>query len=202
MEMIPEDHTEGSHGLSKSYFQGQQELLRESLLTDPTGGMYVIDELSNAAHEGTAFSVSQDGTIAIGASAVMLGRTTDKEVHFHGFDIFASDGNFTVHLYEAPTTTADGTPVSAVNRRRNSPKVSTMSVFGAPTVTDNGLTLEHAHVFGTGSQGSHISGGIGGITADWVLKANTDYLIGIENLSGAILSYTANFIWAERDVIV
>lgn len=199
METNIAQHTSNDNKiLDDGYFKAQQELLRESLLTDPSGAMYVVDELANAVHEGISFSVSQDGQIAIGGTISLLGKVGAKEVHFHGFSMDASDGNYTVHLYEAPTTTVDGTPVTAYNRKRASTNVNTMTVYGGPTVTAVGTILEHSHVYSTGSQGSHLSGGTGTLGADWVLRPNTNYLIQIANLSGAILNYTAKFIWAER----
>jgi len=198
-EMDVSQHTSNDNQiLSDGMFKAWQELLRESLLTDPDGGMYVVDELSHAVHEGRAFMVSTTGVIDSEASINMLGRTGDKEVHFAGFQISASDGNLSVHMYESPTTTADGTPVTIVARNRASSIVPTHKVFSGPTVTGVGTILEHSHVYSTGSQGAHLSAGQGALSEDWVLKPNTDYLIEITNDGAGDLNFVAKFIWAEH----
>ena len=191
-------HTSNDNGIiSDELFKAYQELIRESIASDPGGGTYVVDELSHAVHVGTAFTVSNTGTIAPAATISMLGRTGAKEVHFHGFQIAASDGNMSVHMYEAPTVTAEGTPIAIIARNRISDILPTHSVFAAPTVTDVGIMLEHSHVFSTGSQGSHLAGGAGALSEDWLFKPNTDYLIQITNDGSVDLDFLAKFVWSE-----
>jgi hypothetical protein len=207
MEMKPDKYTEGSHGLSREYFKGQQELLRESLLTDPTGGMYVVNELQNAIHREEAFSIQSIGTIAAGATLNVLGRTGDKEVHFGPFRMSTSKGFMSITFYEAPTTTADGTPITSLNRKRDSLNTATLATFDSPTVTNNGLFLENTTIYDTGSTGgganSSFIQGNSSLDAYWVLKPNTDYLIAFQNTDVVDpVDYSVHFIWAERDPIV
>ena len=199
------DTTNDTHFFNELEYKGIVEVLREAILTDPIGGAISMDEFSNAVHEGIAFSISEDGQLAATGGAdthYFLGRTGSKEMHFAGFHMNASNGNFTVHLYEAPTLSADGTPVTPINRNRASATVSTVSAFFNPTVTSTGTFLEHDHTYDTGGVGSNLASGAGELTIDWVLAANTDYLIEIVNLNATTLDYTIKFQWAEREPIV
>lgn len=201
-DVQPEDYTTSSNGLSTSYFRGQQELLRESLLTDPLGGMHVLDELSNAVHNGIAFSISASGTLAAGATDILLGRTGSQEVHFSNFSVNMSKGFFTIALYEAPTITSDGTPIASFNRKRSSSNTATMSTFAGTTVSNNGTLLEPVEIYDTGGQGSNTQFGVGVLSADWVLAPNTDYIIVLTNSDASATDYSGHFIWAERNPIV
>jgi hypothetical protein len=201
-EMNIGKHTSNDNGiLDVGYFNANQELLRESLLTDPSGGMYVVDKLSNAVHEGRAFAINSKGTITAGSTLRMHGRTGDKEVHFDHFHVATSKGFISLALYEAPTVTVLGSVVPALNRKRNSLIVPTMIVYGGSTITVNGTLLEEHTIYDTGGTGSHLTQGSGGIDADWILKPNTDYQFMITNTDSTSVNYTARFIWAERDPI-
>lgn len=201
-EMDTTERTSNDSGvLSDSHFKAYQELIRESMQSDPNGGIYVVDELSHGVHEGRAFVVSQDGSLLSGASLYMLGKVGAKEAHFHGFNISASDGDISVHLYENPTVTADGTPAVAVNKNRRSTNVATLEVFGGATVSSDGTVLEHDHTYGTGGVGSNTSGGTGALDEDWVLAPNTNYLVKIDNHGASTVEFTAKFTWSENDPV-
>lgn len=190
-----------THYFNDMQFRGIQEMIRESLLTDPTNGMYVVDELSNAVHNGNAFAVNASGTITTGASVYLLGKTGDKEVHFDHFHISVSKGLFAIDLYENPTITADGTPIVALNRKRNSANTPTMSTFSGSTITDNGTLLEEIIIYDTGGVGSNEQQGSGNVDADWILAPNTNYLFVLKNNDSTSTNFSGHFIWAERDVI-
>ena len=187
--------------LSDEVFTAYQELLRESLGVDLTGGVYVVDELSNAVHSGNAYSVNLKATVTTGDSTSMLGRTGDKEVHFDHFTLSGSKGKFSIELFEAPTVTADGTPILSLNRHRASTNTASMSVYSGPTVTDNGTLMDDSTVYDTGGVGANVSQGQGGVDADWVLAANTEYLIVITNDDSTSTDFTGHFVWSERDPI-
>lgn len=80
-----------------------------------------------------------------------------------------------VYLYEAPTTTDNGTQQTSQNRNRN--KTATVpgsSVWLAPTVSVVG-TLLSAWIIGAGNK----TGGGTRESLEWDLKANTVYLIRV-----------------------
>ena len=78
-------------------------------------------------------------------------------------------------LYETPTTSANGTLATAYNKNRNfTATVPNMAVYTAPTVTAVG-TLLSAWMIGSGQK----AGGVGRESLEWVLAANTIYLVRV-----------------------
>jgi len=166
---------------------------------DKLGLLGTTTELNTAIHEGKAYSLDKDGTIALESSISLLGRVSDKEIHFHSFGGNFQKGKIRISLYEAPTITADGTPITAqTNLNRNFADTSNMLLFDTPTVSDNGLKISGTFVPITGS-GANTESSSPSVAGGRVLKKNTDYLIVVENLDNASCAYGINFIWAEHD---
>lgn len=85
--------------------------------------------------------------------------------------------NGLVELFEAPTTTADGTSLTPRNNNRNSSSTATLQVFYDPTVTVDGTRLD---VDTIGSDGTNPVGAEGGDMErvhEWILKQSASYLI-------------------------
>lgn len=76
----------------------------------------------------------------------------------------------TLAIFEAPTTTADGTAVPVFNADRESLNVSAVTVFHGPTVTATGTQLDGG-LCAPASRGSEDRS-----EHEWVLKASTKYL--------------------------
>jgi hypothetical protein len=79
-----------------------------------------------------------------------------------------------IQIYETPTTTANGTPITCFNRNRNTAGSPTTTIFITPTVTAAGTLITSA-IVGSGEK----SGGSGRDANEWDLKANTNYLVRI-----------------------
>ena len=80
------------------------------------------------------------------------------------------------NLYEAVTTSNNGTTLDVFNRDRNSGSTATIIAFHTPTVTGTGTRIRCWHAgsgrnFGGGDRGSH----------EFILKQNTKYLFRITN---------------------
>ena len=165
---------------------------------DRLGYLATTDELTNEIHNGRAYAISSDGTIAAGQSMIILGKVGNREVHFHNINGEFSQGNIRITLFEAPTITSNGTPILGTNMNRTFSDTHTMSVFMTPTITANGLKIGSIFFPLTGG-GAHIAGASGGIASDRVLKKNTNYIIRIENVDNATVSLGANFIWSESN---
>lgn len=85
--------------------------------------------------------------------------------------------NGLAELFEAPTTTADGTSLTPRNNDRNSSNTATLQVFYDPTVTVDGTRID---VDVVGSDGANPVGAEGGDVErehEWILKQSTAYLI-------------------------
>ncbi len=85
-----------------------------------------------------------------------------------------STGESWCALYETPTTSANGTQMTAYNRNRNSSNTPVTTIWSAPTVTNVG-TLLSACIIGSGEK----AGGNERSASEWDLKTNTVYLFQI-----------------------
>lgn len=104
-------------------------------------------------------------------------------------------GNTVLTLYEAPTTTADGTARVVTSSNRNNPGTSGVLVFDGPTVTANGTFLVESIITG-GTQRSSVGGNFA-IADAWQLAAGTDYLMDLNNISGSPSAMSLFMSWAE-----
>ena len=156
---------------------------------------YTIQQL----HSGRFFfanfynaSVASSGTIDI---LITTGSTTVPHIAVMA-DMGAAA---TISIYEAVTTSADGTPLTAFNANRQSTKVTTASVFQTPTITNTGTTLLLNHYISGGTTGN----AVGGSSTDFaripeiVLKASTKYLFRATNLSAGAVAGSVQLGWFE-----
>lgn len=85
--------------------------------------------------------------------------------------ISTDTGELGLYLSEAPTVTANGTPVTMRNANRNYPDDLSIDVYVDPTITDDGTQLEHHTIFGGNKEEN--SGFVG--EDFWTLKSGTLY---------------------------
>lgn len=148
---------------------------------DPVSdGMFIIEEFHARIHEGTAFSASLVDT-ALGGSANldMLIRVVSGAAHLQLGGSAGAAWHF--FLYEAPTTSADGSAIAVRNRNRFSVNVATTLAFSGPTVTGVGTLLAEAVLPG-GVKGQ-TTGSAGRGFDEWIFSP-ADYLVRLTNLSG------------------
>lgn len=157
----------------------------------------ISTQITDAIYNGIGFDVSGTGTIASGASASFMAIVGDTSLHFHGFEIKSSAGLVTVELFEAPTTSANGTAKTPLNKNRNSTTVSKTLVYMNPTITANGTLLATRQILQVGG-GAHIEGGEASISSEWILKPNTKYIIKITNSSGGSINFSSSFYYYEK----
>jgi hypothetical protein len=87
-------------------------------------------------------------------------KTPDTAVRCHLTFVLRSSGPGILEVFEAPTTTGDGTVLSTYNKDRNNGTVATMAVFKDPTVSADGSVRTSVNVIG--SLGATPLGGSGG----------------------------------------
>lgn len=119
---------------------------------------------------------ASDATLAAGASITMLLKCP---AGIFGADLkvqASTTAAGSVSLFEAPTTSADGTanPAECMSRLDTPPACPVLISLG-PTVSDDGTLLE---------RGSTALGDRFGSEA-WLLKPGTNYLVRLTNNSGA-----------------
>lgn len=156
-------------------------------------GLVVMDEIHRMIHRGLIFSASYftEG-IADDASLDILAATAAGRPAHMRFEVTAG-GLTEVFLYEAVTTSNDGTAITAYNRRRSATGVAATAISRAPTVSDLGTQIAQGGL--AGGEGGHAVGGALKSFSEWVLKPATKYLLRATNRSGQAraLSIDLNF---------
>lgn len=95
--------------------------------------------------------------------------------------IIQSDGACKIEVVEGTTYTDNGTAVTAYNRHRNSANATDQLLYHTPTINSLGTVIS-TNLLGTAG---HFTGaGDRLLSNDWMLKASTDILLKITNISG------------------
>lgn len=167
---------------------------------DPiTGDLIVLQHAHDEIHAGKHF-ISSDVVKGLGAGATQLylltAPNTAKRIHM--LIVISSAPGSTITIFEAPTVTANGAAMTAINNERNSANTATLLVFKSPTVTVNGTQLDIEEI-GSGSTAGKFSGATSNDRNEneFVLKQNTKYLIQ-EVALAASTDITTKFIWYEE----
>lgn len=169
------------------------------LVDDQTNALKTIDTVHHEVHEGEMWHASYtNSNVANGANLdfVMVTGAT-KECHA-AFEVFAG-GQVTVYLYEAPTLSNNGTGVTAYNMKRSHVGSATATTTHTPTVTQTGTTaLVNGRILPGGTSATtRIGGGIR-TGVEWILAANTKYLLRCTNSSGGAIAINAVVEWYEE----
>jgi hypothetical protein len=128
-------------------------------------------------HEGLFFNFLDYATgIANGANRDILLITSTKDVHLRLS--ISSIGTATIFIYEAPTTTANGTEIPSYNMDRNSTNTSITTAYYTPTVTAVGTMLK-AYFIAISKQF------FWGENEEIILKQSTKYLIRFASTAGS-----------------
>ena len=145
-----------------------------------------IDISHKRLHEGCLFTgtklFSGAGQIGNGSSVNFLIKV-GASYRPHFIVALAAGGNFTTQFFEAPTVSANGTPVDLFNRLRSSSNTSETTVYYAPTVTDDGDALQTSLLPG-GRVAQAVGGQDGGFDLEMVLEKSTDYIFRATNIAG------------------
>ena len=161
------------------YFAGEKGLRGFIGPTDPISDMpvFILAE-HHHMHEGEMHQVTYPpAALANGASIdfrLVVGNLTPTSRTPHITIELDTTGESWMYLYETPTTTANGTQLTARNKNRNSAIVPNQTVWQAPTVTAVGTMLS-AWISGSGEK----SGGQTRESVEWDLAPNTVYLVRV-----------------------
>jgi len=174
------------------------EIPAEVDLTDR--GLVMVDAIHHLTHKGIVYDLSAyAAAVADGASLdLTLAVDNNKTVHLlpHG----AAESKAMSYLYEAPTVTVAGTPVTAANRnRRDFAPAHTTSIELAPTVSDPGTLLHQQAMFAATGAGNKLGAPSTGGTSEWVLKEGETYLFRMTNLAGQAADAWLNLVFYEAD---
>lgn len=159
-----------------------------------------IDAEHRLVHEGLMFSLNDVTTgVANNSSLDVLFRVAESSFpHIRVLKWIAEDADASGFVYEAPTTSDDGTQLTnIVNRNRNSSETANSTLFVGPTVSDVGIEL--AHFYFPDQGGLFGQTGVFGDDPgeEWVFKPNTNYLFRLTNQSGSAITVGTQIIWYE-----
>jgi hypothetical protein len=131
---------------------------------------------------GKVFAHADRHTIANNGIFFYLIKTPSSPAHVEliGLDVATSSAPIYVDFKETAIVSANGTAETLYNQNRQSTQSPGTLLYLSPTVTDEGVTIRENAIFGEKN--------IGGVTSTHdriVLKPATNYLLRIQNVSGA-----------------
>ena len=171
-----------------------------------TGDVAVISTDHKYIHEGQAFSASIETTsIAAGGSYEIRFKTpasTVGYVHARPTSISTTANLTKLAFYEGATFSGNGTAVTPLNRNRPTSATTAATLVGkAATSSDTGDFMYAFTVGAGGGPQTRAGGGLPGEADEWVLKADTEYLIVVSNIGSttATVGYI-NLFWYEEEL--
>jgi hypothetical protein len=99
-----------------------------------------------------------------------------------------------VAVYEGTTTSADGTAVTTKNTNRNSALTPDAVLTHTPTITGDGALMHDRYIPTAGKDVGQLAGSL---FEEWILAADTKYLIRLSNDTGAIADLSYEVLWYE-----
>ena len=149
-------------------------------------------------HMGTMFRAGVlVADIADDASINLIITTPEDDwphIVFHP----ALDGSADFAVFESPTFTG-GTAVTPYNLKRTSLNTWGGTVVHTPTISNDGTMIMQCHI--PGGTGPHAGGSSNGFGEEWVLKADTSYLIRLTNRSNNAQRASLCPVWYSAPLI-
>ena len=160
---------------------GQTDTIAEVDDTIGANALVFIDTIHNRIHRGQFFSLDQfnTGLAAAGTIELLVKVTTGAHVRLTA----AAGGDARLQLFEGTTVSANGTPLTPVNRNRFSTLAAVTQFYSGPTITADGTSLLDTLL--PGGTGGIFSGGGGGETFEEFILAPGNYLVRLTNISGS-----------------
>ena len=166
-----------------------------------THGVVFIDHAHYEIHSGSHFFVAGTGDIANGANLDFLWVVANTTKWPHALWELDAEVEMTMSMYEAVSTSSNGSAATVFNNNRNSATVAGVGGFTGPTLTSgalgdagNGGTLIWQATIGSGKK----IGGQAGRGHEFIGKQNTKYWFRINNASGGVGWLNYDFNWYEH----
>ena len=143
------------------------------------GGRYIPVILGDHTriHEGFAYITSGKVTGLNNGDNfdILLKNPSGNFPHFRVFTFESDKAPADIVLYQEPTISSDGSPMTLVNLDHNSLNTNNLEFFSAPTITDVGTVKEDRGILGAKNEG----GTALSLTVEHVLKGGvaTNYLL-------------------------
>jgi len=146
-------------------------------------------------HAGEGYTVTAKFTgVANGASKdILLSNPAANFPHLRIYSVESEKAPANIILYEGATVSADGTALTIFNNNRGSSNTAGMTAFHGPTITDIGTDIEHSFIAGS----KQVGGSFSDFSYEWLLKANTKYIVRYTNNSGQTSEVNFKLFWYE-----
>lgn len=180
-----------------SLIAGSDNPNAQTLLTDSrTDALATVNTVHYKVHDGVTYQVSykspEGADIADNGNVTLLIRAGAMELDLT-FSV-AAGGDCEIEFRESPTVTANGTALTPRNMNRAYSDSPTASAFQGPTYTGGTLLANYLNPGGTKNQSV---GGTARNNTEWVLAANTSYIIRGINRSGGAVPLSIVLQWYE-----
>lgn len=150
-----------------------------SAVDSVSNAISVIDYPHSETHDGSHFVTCDvvTPTGALGAAYYML-VTPNTSTYAHLALGVKGTKWIELRVYEAPTSSSSGTLITAYNRNRNSSATSTTLIYKNPVCSVSGESIYWQRYISNDVLVPNAN------TNEFVLKANTKYLVHIADVSG------------------
>lgn len=158
-----------------------RKVVVDTLVADANECNLVVMNLEHhKIHAGVHYTVSDyDSDVDNAGPKYWHIKTPNTAVRFHLVFCVTTSGPALVEFFENPTTSADGTGLTAYNNDRTSDNTSTLSVYYDPTVSPDGTRIGVSFI---GSEGAAPVGSAGGMLErchEMIPKQNEQYLVKV-----------------------
>ncbi len=159
------------------------------------GALIVQDTIHDKVHTGEMFHIDRfvEGVADDGNIEILIQGAAGVIPHFRMAT--AVGGESFISLFEGTTFSGAGTPITAFNRNRGSALVSGLTIGHTPTLTVAGTEL--GSILLPGGSGGNANGGSDQGFQEWILDADVDYLVRLQNISGGAVSLGLLLNWYE-----
>ena len=149
---------------------------RKVRIDTSTHSMLVMCYSYSELHNGHSFCVEYlDSTMADTNTITLLLVTTTGTCHIHSVVGADTTGESTLEFFEAPTVSSNGTALTVYNRKRDNDTSSNLA-YHTPSLSNNGTLLQTKYLGSAGVGQSSVGGDERNIN-EWILKADTKYLL-------------------------
>lgn len=184
-----------------SSFKDKNDINQEALIDLSSREVVTETNSHYMMHEGNHYFIKTwlINTGAISTFDEFMFITPNSDIRIHAKVSIQSDDDATFDIYEAPTTTANGSAVPSINCDRNSSNTAELLPFASPTVTVDGTLIWSAR---TGGSGVTPIGGSSGVSLstnyEIIAKANTKYMFRLTKNTSNDTVMDIDFYWYEH----
>ncbi len=160
---------------------------------DATGSAYTIPVEHGVIHQGLAFTLVHNTVVAANSTYDILFQTPATEIHLMAHKIVTTTAPGQLCLFESPTVSASGTPLTSMNNLRSSAVTPNTVICKEPDITTEGTQVDCDFITGSKLEGGMTSE----LAFEWILKSNEYYLFRYQNASGIPTDANFSFFYME-----